>query len=204
MPDVGEEVYFEAGNVTLMKELRQRDFSGGYGGVSFRIHKGVRVSTGRFAGHSVQTHTKLTPVDTGALAVTSRRTIFTGSRTTLAMPYDKLVGLNIYSDGLLFHASNRETPVLLTGFRAQLVAAYINAAAQRHLARQATGGSDESVLAEIANRFDEAMLANHESGSRLDFERFVTEEAARTGLPQDTVRTYLGAYARKRAKELGG
>ena len=196
MPEPGEAVYSEVGPVTLMKELRQRDFSGGYGGVSFRVAKGVRVSTGRFGGHSVQTHTKLTPVDTGNLAVTSRRTIFTGSRTTLAMPHDKLVGLNIYDDGLLFHASNRQTPVLLTGFRGELVAAYINAAAQRQLARQATGGSDDA-LADIAHRLDAAM-----TGPGFDFERFVLEEATRTGIPQETVRSYLGTYAQKRAKEL--
>jgi hypothetical protein len=159
MPEVGEDVYFEADRVTLMKELAQRDFSGGYGGVSFRVAKGVRVSTGRFAGHSVQTHTKLTPVDTGPLAVTSHRTIFTGARTTLVLPHEKLVGLNIYADGILIHTSQRQTPVLLTGFHGQVIAAYINAAAQREAARQAAGGSDEHVLIEVAHRLDERVEA---------------------------------------------
>jgi hypothetical protein len=67
-----ETVYLET-FALLMKEVAIREYRGGYGGVSFRIAKGVRYSTGRTRGRSVVVGTELQEAHRGILAVTSKR-----------------------------------------------------------------------------------------------------------------------------------
>lgn len=116
---------------SLMKEVAEREMRGGGAGVSFRVAKGVRFSTGRFRARSVVVGTSLVEVDSGALTVTSRRTVFAGGRKTFDLPHSKLVNLNVYTDGISFNMSNRQTVPLFKVPNGQVVAAIINGAVQR-------------------------------------------------------------------------
>ena len=130
----GEVVYAETVAV-LMKEVAIREFQGGGSGVSFRIAKGVRYHVGGFRGQSVVVGTELKAQDTGALSVTSNRVVFLGQQKTMEFLYAKLVGLEVFDDGIRLQVSNRQTVSLIkmdSGL-GPVIAATINAAMQRTL-----------------------------------------------------------------------
>jgi hypothetical protein len=106
---------------------------GGYSGFSFPIGKtGIRYKVGGARGHTVQIGTKLQVADSGVLAVTNKRAVYTGSRKTVDMPYAKLVNPTVFSDGIVFHLSNRvNAPMFAIQSGSDVVAAVVNAAAQR-------------------------------------------------------------------------
>jgi hypothetical protein len=132
MAKSGEIVHIEV-PATLMKEVAVREFRGGYSGFSFPIGKtGIRYKVGGARGHSVEVGTKLQVADSGLLAVTNKRAVYMGSRKTVDMPYSKLVNLTVYSDGIVFHLSNRtNAPLFTIASGTDVVAAVVNAAAQR-------------------------------------------------------------------------
>jgi hypothetical protein len=129
-PKKGEIVHLEV-QASLMKEVTKREYVGGYGGLSFRIAKGVRFSTGRVRGRSVEVGKELQTEDVGILSVSSHRSAFLGERKTLDMPHAKLLSLGVFEDGVRFNVSNRQRAPLLTVDSGELVAAVVNAAAQR-------------------------------------------------------------------------
>ena len=93
-----------------MKEVAIREFHGRQAAdVSFRIAKGVRYNLGGFKGQSVVVGTELQVQDTGALSVTSSRVVFLGEQKTLEFLYAKLVGLEVFEDGVRLQVSNRQT-----------------------------------------------------------------------------------------------
>jgi hypothetical protein len=80
----------------------------------------------------MQVGTKLQVADTGVLAITNKRAVYTGSRKTVDMPYSKLENLTVYSDGIVVHLSNRvNAPLFAIKSGGDVVAAVVNAAAQR-------------------------------------------------------------------------
>jgi hypothetical protein len=115
----------------LMKEVTLREFRGGSTGFSFRIAKGVRYRTGNFRGHSVVVGTELQVADSGPLAVTSSRIVFLGQRKTVEIPYSKLLGVEVFTDGVRFSASNRQNAPLFKVENGDVVAATVNTAVQR-------------------------------------------------------------------------
>lgn len=126
----GEEVYMEFPAATL-KETVVREYRGGYSGVSFRIAKGVRYSTGGVRGRSVAVGTAIETTDSGRLAISSLRTVFIGARSTIEMPYSKIASLSVFSDGLVVNLSNRKNAPMFRVDSGEAVAAYMNAAFQR-------------------------------------------------------------------------
>jgi hypothetical protein len=67
----------------------------------------------------------------GVLSVSSKRVVFAGERSTIEILYTKLVGLNVFEDGVQLHASNRKNAPVFRLEAAEATAATINAAAQR-------------------------------------------------------------------------
>ena len=131
LPKKGEIVHFET-DAKLMKEVAVKEYQGGYRGFSIPIGKsGVRYRVGGVRGRMVQVGTQLQVADSGILAITNKRAVFMGSRKTLDMPFPKLVNLSVFDDGLQFHMSNRVNPPLFQLDRSEIVAAIVNAAAQR-------------------------------------------------------------------------
>lgn len=117
---------------SLMKEVTLREFRAGYQGFSFPIGKsGIRYRVGGARGHSVVVGTEWQVADTGTLAITSHRAMFVGVRKTIEMQYAKLANLNVYTDGIQFHLTNRQTAPLFTVRNGEVLAALINAAVQR-------------------------------------------------------------------------
>jgi len=134
MAKAGEMVHAETA-AALMKEVTIREFQGESSGVSFRIAKGVRYHVGGLRGRSVAVGTELAVQDTGALSVSSTRAVFLGQQKTLEFLYAKLVGLEVFDDGIRFNVTNRQTASLirLDMGMGQVIAATINAAMQRTL-----------------------------------------------------------------------
>jgi hypothetical protein len=62
--------------------------------------------------------------------VTDRRAVFMGSRKTLEFAFTKLVGLDVMSDAVRLHATDRQDASLLRLQSGRVTAAYLNAAAQ--------------------------------------------------------------------------
>jgi hypothetical protein len=127
----GEQLHAVA-DAALLKEQAVREWRGGHRGVSFRVAKGVRFYTGSSRGRMVTVGSQLVTADTGELAVTSRRAVFSGRARSLQFDYPKLSSMEVFADGLLIAVSNRQTPSLFrfNGTAGPTVAALINAAIQ--------------------------------------------------------------------------
>lgn len=127
----GEAVHLEW-PAALMKEVAVREFQGGYSGFSFPIGKtGIRYRIGGARGRSVLIGMKIEAADTGTLSLSSHRAVFMGMRKTIELPYAKLVNLEVFTDGVRFHQSNRQTVTQLSCSDGEVVAAIIHAAMQR-------------------------------------------------------------------------
>jgi hypothetical protein len=126
----GESAHLQT-EAELMKEVAIRQYKGGSQGVSFRIAKGVSYRVGSHRGTMEVVGTRLETADSGTLTVTSQRAVFTGSRKSVEVRFDKLLSLNVYRDAIQFHVSNRQTPSLFLVTSGPMVAAAVNAAAQR-------------------------------------------------------------------------
>jgi hypothetical protein len=140
----GEEVLVEA-YASMLKEVADRAWQGGYSGVSFRVARGVRYRTGGTQGHMQQVGTKMVVTDAGWLSVTSTRIIFSGKTSTRETHYAKLVNLTVFAVGVtecLAIAVSKGQDVDTQTYaisRPHLFAAVITAAAQPHLPE--TGGA---------------------------------------------------------------
>jgi hypothetical protein len=77
----GEEVLIEA-PVSMLKEVADLAWQGGFSGFSFPIIRGVYYGVGQTRGHIQQVGTKLVVTDAGWLSVTSTRIIFSGKTST--------------------------------------------------------------------------------------------------------------------------
>lgn len=115
----------------MMKEVLHRETRGGFSGVSIPIAKGVRFRTGSYRGRSVVVGTSLEVADEGVLCITSKRAVFKGLRQSAEFSFAKLLGLNVFDDGIQFHVSNRKTAPLFRVSDGYLVAAAVNAVVQR-------------------------------------------------------------------------
>jgi hypothetical protein len=132
-----EVVHLEV-QATLLKDVAIRQNQGGYSGFSFPIGKtGIRYRVGGYRGHNVEVGTKRVPADSGYLVITSQRAVFLGDQKTLELPYSKLVNLKMFTDGVQFHESNRQTAPVFLVAAPDVVAAFVHAAAQGLNAAQA-------------------------------------------------------------------
>ncbi len=128
----GETVHLEVVGAALLKEVKDREWHGTHAGFSFRVVKGVRFRTGSIRGKSVVVGSHIETADTGTLVVTSKRSVYLGSRKSIEMPHSKVLSLNILDDAIQFHLSNRVNPPFfqLSAGLPAAVAAAINAAVQ--------------------------------------------------------------------------
>ena len=118
----------------LLHEVAVREFHGGSSGVSVPLGMGVRYRVGAFRGHGEVVGSQLVAGDSGVLAVTSTRTVFSGQHKTLELRHDRLVELQQYVDGLRFNVSGRQTASLFRfapGSSPSVAAALVTAARQR-------------------------------------------------------------------------
>ena len=86
-------------NVQFHEERTRTHYEGRSSGVSIRIAKGVYYRTGGFRGNPVQ-ETNMEHIDTGYFAVTDKHFYFHGPSKSFRTRYDRIVGLDPYSDGV--------------------------------------------------------------------------------------------------------
>src|SRR5438445_724133 len=94
-----EKVLVEA-PVSMLKEVADRAWQGGFSGFSFPITRGVRYRVGQTRGHMQQVGTKVVVTDAGWLSVTSARIVFSGKTSTREIHYAKLVNLTVFAIGV--------------------------------------------------------------------------------------------------------
>lgn len=123
------ETAYASFNASLMKEMVIREFRGGTQSVSVPIGGGVRYRVGGMRGRSVVVGTEMVAQDSGVFVVTSQRAVFMGQSKTLEFRYDKLLGLEQFTDGLRLNVSNRQTASLLKIPQGPSVAAALISAA---------------------------------------------------------------------------
>ncbi|MEO0108014.1 MAG: hypothetical protein ABIK62_02425, partial [candidate division WOR-3 bacterium] len=85
--------------VQYYEDRVQRQYVGGYQGVSIRIAKGVYYRTGGFRGRPVET-TNQVLLDTGTMAVTNKHLYFAGGSRSFRIRHEKIVTLQPYTDGI--------------------------------------------------------------------------------------------------------
>ena len=138
MVKAGEEVLLEA-PASMLKEVADRAWQGGFSGFSVPMALGVRYRIGQTQGHMQQVGTKLVVTDAGWLSVTSTRIVFSGKTSTREISYAKLVNLTIFAVGVteciaIAVSKGQEVDTQTYAIsRPHLFAAVITAAAQPHL-----------------------------------------------------------------------
>lgn len=135
IPKRGEVVHLEVA-ASFLKEVAVREFRGGSQGISFPIAKGVRYRVGGMRGRVVTVGSEMQVQDSGVFSVTSQRVAYLGSAKSSEILFNKLMGMEVFTDGLRLHASNRQNALVFRftqGVSGDAVAATINAAVQRSL-----------------------------------------------------------------------
>lgn len=95
----------------LMRERAVREFRGGSHGVSVPLGGGVRYRVGAMRGRSVVVGTEVVAQDSGVLHVTNHRSLFTGRNKTLEFRHDRLVGVELFTDGLQLNVEPAESTI---------------------------------------------------------------------------------------------
>jgi hypothetical protein len=101
-----EELQVQLPNIALWEPRSVRTTTGGYGGPSFRVAKGVYFRVGAFGARS-QSHDELKELDQGCLTLTNRRLTYTGAKRTSEINLNKIISIEPYSDGIAVEVSNR-------------------------------------------------------------------------------------------------
>lgn len=112
-----DEVVLMRLNRVVLKEFRSdgSSYSGGYGGVSFRVAKGVRANVGGMQGKSRRNPEVSTPIDIGEVTYTNQRIVFTGDNMVREWDLDKIVNVESGPNGISLEiaVSNREKTSVL-------------------------------------------------------------------------------------------
>lgn len=104
-----EVVYWSEPAILAEEKVIRRRYEGGSQGVSFRVMKGVSYRVGGHRGHIVS-ETDLVPVSDGELIATNRRIIFRGDGKAFAIKLDKILDIQIFTNGLQFSENNKSKP----------------------------------------------------------------------------------------------
>lgn len=105
-----EELQLALSNISLLEPRAVR--TGGYGGPSFRVAKGVYFRVGGFRSES---HEELRNIDQGTLTLTNKRLVFSGTKRTINIDLGKIVSVEPYSDGVALRRSGKEKTQYFTG-----------------------------------------------------------------------------------------
>ena len=97
-----ETILWTYNGVSLYQEKITKEWVGRSGGFSFKIIKGVYYRTGRMKGHPVE-HSSMEFQGNGSLYVTNKNLIFYSQMKSAKVPFNKIVGITPYSDGIEVH-----------------------------------------------------------------------------------------------------
>lgn len=106
-----EEIVIRISGVGL-KEYRSKgsNYGGGYGGLSFRVTKGVRANVGGMRGSSTKKPEESTLIDVGQVTFTNQRIVFTGDNVVAEFQLDKVVNLETSPNGIQLEISVSNRP----------------------------------------------------------------------------------------------
>lgn len=96
----------------LEERVVSRNYSGGSRGVNVRLIKGVSFKVGQNRGQMVS-QTGLVIISEGYFIITNKRLVFSGDRKSVSTAIEKLLDLNVFSNGLSFSATNRQKPTII-------------------------------------------------------------------------------------------
>lgn len=116
-----EELIFALQNISLWEPRVVSRISGGYGGPSFRIAKGIYFRIGAFGARQRESPEELKVIDQGILTLTDKRLVFSGAKRTINIDLRKVVSVEPYKDGIAIRREGREKTQYLRGIdRAEL------------------------------------------------------------------------------------
>jgi hypothetical protein len=183
---------------SLIRDVAVREWQGGSQGVSFRIAKGVSYRVGAVRARSVVVGTEKQVQDSGLLAVTSKRVVYLGKQKTFEFLFSKLLNLDVYNDGIVFHVSNRQNAPMFRVDNGHLVAGIVNAAAQMALGLANHEPGLREYVPELEALADEVLREAHKRGHPLSEEE-LRPYARQRGLSTYEAMDYLGRRAVQRA-----
>jgi hypothetical protein len=109
-----EELQVILPNMSLWEPRSVRQSTGGYGGPSFRIAKGVSWRLGAFKAQS-ESHEELRAIDQGIFTLTNKRLIFSGAKRTVDINLNKIISIEPYSDGIAVRTNGRQKTQYFVG-----------------------------------------------------------------------------------------
>lgn len=95
----------------LITKNRVIGYSGGSGGASFRIAKGVTLRTGSYKGTPIRGD--VTEESPGQLFITNKRLIFVAPKNNFQTMLDKITAIELYSDGISLQDNKSNYAMLL-------------------------------------------------------------------------------------------
>lgn len=105
-------------NVTLHEQKTIKQTVGMHSGFNIRVARGVYYRTGGFKGTPVET-TSMQKVGVGMVCLTTKNLYFSSPERSLKIPYNKIISINTYSNGIdLQKDGAREKPLFLEGIDA--------------------------------------------------------------------------------------
>jgi len=99
-----EELQVVVPNIRLLEARIVTTSTGGYGGPSFRVAKGVYFRVGAFGSQS-ESHEELRGVDQGVLTLTNKRLLFAGAKRTSEYSLARIISIEPYKDGIAVRAT---------------------------------------------------------------------------------------------------
>lgn len=109
----GETVHFAAECGVFEDRVVARSSGGGFGGVRFRIARGVSVGLGGYRGRSVPITARVC-VAQGWLLFTSSHARFFGTKKGFQKSCSKVAGAEAFQDGVALYFTDRQSAALLT------------------------------------------------------------------------------------------
>lgn len=92
----------------LARQKTKVSFQGGSQGLSFPIgHTGIRYRVGSFRGHPIS-QDYMASIDSGDLVLSTQRIVFMGHQKSVAIPLEKVLHVESYTDGLAIFKEGRE------------------------------------------------------------------------------------------------
>ena len=112
----GETILWTYNGVNLYQEKITKEWVGRSSGYTIRICKGISYRTGQMKGRPVE-HSSMEFHGTGILYITNKNMVFHGQQKGVKIPFNKIIGISPYSDGIEIHRDGaNQKRITMQGF----------------------------------------------------------------------------------------
>ena len=112
----GETILWTYNGVNLYQEKITKEWVGRSSGYTIRICKGISYRTGQMKGRPVE-HSSMEFHGTGELYITNKNMIFHSPQKGMKVPFNKIIGISPYSDGIEVHKDEvNQKRIVIQGF----------------------------------------------------------------------------------------